>query len=218
MNKEIGFRWLFFFLGLIFMGLGVALTIKGQRFGISSWDVLHIGLFKNLGLSIGLWSIIVGIVIIVTASLGLREFPRLGTFMNMIFIGLFIDFFNWVLPNPHTFPIQLIDFILGIIFLGIGGGIYLSANLGSGPRDSLMLLAVKKFNCSITVARTVMEITVAIVGFLLGGPIGIGTIIMAFALGPIIQASLGYNKKIVEKWMSGKPVVNEGFLGLTKEQ
>ena len=213
----MGFRWLFFFVGLITMGLGIALTVKGQRFGVGSWDVLHIGLFKNFGLSIGLWSIIVGFVIIVTASLGLREFPRLGTFMNMIFIGIFIDFFNWILPDPHTFSVQFIDFILGIVLMGIGVGIYLSANLGSGPRDSLMLLAVKKFRCSITVARTVMEVVVAIVGFLLGGPIGIGTIIMAFALGPIIQASLRYNQKIVEKWMSDKHVVSESFLGLTKE-
>ena len=77
---------------------------------------------------------------------------------------------------------------------------------------------MKKFNCSITVARTIMEIIVAIVGFLLGGPIGIGTIIMAFALGPIIQVSLGYSTKIVEKWISHKYVVNESFIGLTKEQ
>jgi uncharacterized protein len=218
MKREIGFRWLVFFSGLMILGLGVALTIKGQRLGVSSWDVLHIGLFKNMGLSIGLWSIIVGIIIIVTASLGLREFPKLGTLMNMVFVGLFIDFFNWLLPDPHTIPIQYIDFILGIVLMGIGGGIYISANLGSGPRDSLMLLTVKKFNCSITVSRTIMEVIVAIVGFLLGGPIGIGTIIMAFALGPIIQISLGYSTKIVEKWISHKHVVNESFLGLTKEQ
>lgn len=217
MRKEYVFRWLVFFVGLMIMGLGVTLTVKGQRLGVGSWDVLHIGLFKNLGLSIGLWSIIVGIVIVVTSSIGLREIPRLGTFMNMIFIGLFIDFFNWVLPDPHTFPMQFIDFILGIVLMGIGGGLYLSANLGSGPRDSLMLLAVKKFGCSITVARTVMEVVVAIAGFLLGGPIGLGTVIMAFALGPIIQASLGYNKKIVDKWLSGKNMVSESFLGLTKE-
>jgi uncharacterized protein len=218
MRKEYVFRWLVFFVGLMIMGLGVALTVKGQRLGVGSWDVLHIGLFRNLGLSIGLWSIIVGIVIVVTASLGLREFPRLGTFMNMIFIGLFIDFFNWVLPDAHTFPMQFIDFIFGILLMGIGGGLYLSANLGSGPRDSLMLLAVKKFGCSITVARTVMEVVVAIAGFLLGGPIGIGTVIMAFALGPIFQASLGYNRKIVDKWITHNNVVNESFLGLTKEQ
>src|SRR5690625_6820802 len=94
MRKEFIFRWLFFFVGLMIMGLGVTLTIKGQLFGVGSWDVLHIGLFKNLGLSIGLWSIIMGILIITIASIGLREFPKIGTFMNMICVGVFIDFFN----------------------------------------------------------------------------------------------------------------------------
>src|SRR5690625_1518770 len=83
MRKAFIFRWLFFFVGLMIMGLGVTLTIKGQLFGVGSWDVLHIGLFKNLGLSIGLWSIIMGILIITIASIGLREFPKIGTFMNM---------------------------------------------------------------------------------------------------------------------------------------
>src|SRR5690625_2488273 len=103
MRKAFIFRWLFFFVGLMIMGLGVTLTIKGQLFGVGSWDVLHIGLFKNLGLSIGLWSIIMGILIITIASIGLRELPKLGTFMNMLFVGIFIDFFIWLLPDPNTF-------------------------------------------------------------------------------------------------------------------
>src|SRR5699024_12251246 len=92
--------WLFFFVGLMVMGLGVALTVKGQRFGVGSWDVLHNGFFHNIGLSIGLWSIIVGIFIITIASIGLRVFPKVGTHMNMICVALFIDFFNWIIPNP----------------------------------------------------------------------------------------------------------------------
>jgi len=202
MRKEIVFRWLFFFFGLMVMGLGVALTIKGQRFGVGSWDVLHIGLFKNLGLSIGLWSIIMGIIIITISSIGLRELPKLGTFMNMLFVGLFIDFFNWLLPDPSTFSVQFISFVLGVMLLAIGCGIYISADLGAGPRDTLMLLAVKKLNFSIRVARTVMEVTVAIVGYLLGGPIGVGTVIMAFGLGPIIQVSLGYSEKVLARWLT----------------
>src|SRR5699024_9767542 len=199
MRKEIVFRWLFFFFGLMVMGLGVALTIKGQRFGVGSWDVLHIGLFKNLGLSIGLWSIIMGIIIITISSIGLRELPKLGTFMTMLFVGLFIDFFNWLLPDPSTFSVQFISFVLGVMLLAIGCGIYISADLGAGPRDTLMLLAVKKLNFSIRVARTVMEVVVAIVGYLLGGPIGVGTVIMAFGLGLIIQVSLGYSEKVLAR-------------------
>ncbi|HLR74598.1 MAG TPA: YitT family protein [Virgibacillus sp.] len=202
MKKGIGLRWFFFFIGLMVLGLGVALTVKGQRFGVGSWDVLHIGLFKQLGLSIGLWSIIMGIIIITIASIGLRQFPKIGTFVNMISVGLFIDFFNWLIPQPNTILIQFIAFVLGILLIAIGVGIYISANLGAGPRDSLMLLAVEKFNCSITVARTIMEVVVALIGYLLGGPIGVGTVIMAFALGPIIQVSLRYSQNILEKILS----------------
>src|SRR5699024_12579127 len=92
-------RWVFFFTELAILGLGASLTIKGQTFGVGSWDVLHVGMFRQLGLSIGLWSIIVGIVVIIVASIGLREFPRAGTFANMIFVGLFIDFYNWLIPD-----------------------------------------------------------------------------------------------------------------------
>ena len=145
-----------------------------------------------------------GVMIITISSIGLKEFPKVGTFMNMIFVGLFIDLFNWIIPNPHTFSIQLIDFILGTVLIAVGAGIYISANLGAGPRDSLMLFIVEKFRCNITVARTFMEVVVAIVGFLLGGPIGIGTIIMAFALGPIIQVTLRYSRLLLGKCLGTK--------------
>src|SRR5699024_11872860 len=110
MTEEFGFRWLFCFVGLMVMGLGVALSVKWQRFGVGSWDVLHIGFFKNIGLSIGLWSFIVGIIIITIASISLREFPKVGTFMTMIYVVLFIDFFNWIIPIPTIFSTQLSAF------------------------------------------------------------------------------------------------------------
>lgn len=204
MQKEYIFRWIFFFTGIMMLGLGVALAIKGQRFGVGSWDVLHIGLFKNLGLSIGLWSIIMGIIIVIISSIGLREFPRVGTFLNMILVGLFIDFFNWMLPDPATFMIQLLSFVLGVLLLGVGSGVYISANLGAGPRDSLMLLIVKKVKLSIRTARTTMEVLVAITGYVLGGPVGIGTVIMAFGIGPVMQVSLGYSTRLLESLIMEK--------------
>lgn len=199
MRKELIMRWIFFFIGLMVLGLGVALTIKGQIVGVGSWDVLHIGLFIQLGLTIGLWSIIVGLVIVAVSSIGLREFPRIGTILNMATVGLFIDFFNWIIPNPQLITWQIISFILGIILIGAGGGIYISGNLGAGPRDSLMLLFVEKLNLNITIARTIMEVTVVIIGYLLGGPVGVGTIVMAFGLGPVIQVSLHYSKILLKK-------------------
>lgn len=206
MKKANRWRWLFFFAGIIIIGLGIALTVKGQRFGVSSWDVLHIGLFRHFGLSIGIWSDIVGIVIVTISSIGLRQFPKVGTFFNMIFIGLFLDFFNWLLPDAHNISLQFMDFILGVVLIAVGGGIYIASNLGAGPRDSLMLLAVEKFHCSITLARTIMEIIVAFMGYLLGGPVGIGTIIMVFAFGPIVQFSLGLSRKLLMKCIHDEQV------------
>lgn len=206
MKKANRWRWLFFITGLLVIGLGIALTVKGQRFGVGSWDVLHIGLFNHFGLSIGLWSDIAGIVIITISSIGTRQFPKMGTFFNMIFVGLFLDFFNWLLPDVHHISLQFMDFFLGVVLIAVGGGIYISANLGAGPRDSLMLLAVEKFHCSITVARTIMEIVVAFAGYLLGGPVGIGTIIMVFALGPIVQFSLAISRKLLKKCINEKQV------------
>ncbi|MGX9133053.1 YczE/YyaS/YitT family protein [Rummeliibacillus sp. JY-2-4R] len=206
MNKAYIWRWLFFFIGITTISLGISLTVKGQRFGVSSWDVLHIGLYNHLGLSIGLWSDIAGLVIITISSIGLRQFPKVGTFINMICIGLILDFFNWLLPDAHSILIQFFDFILGVILVAVGGGIYISANLGAGPRDSLMLLAVEKFHCSITLARTIMEVVVAFAGYLLGGPVGIGTIIMVFALGPIVQFSLGICRKLLLKCIGDQHV------------
>lgn len=208
MLKEYIYRWICFFIGIMILGLGVALTIKGQRFGIGSWDVLHVGLYKNLGLSIGGWSILLGIIIVTISSIGLREFPKIGTFMNMIFVGLFIDFFNWIIPNPTTFLLQLICFVLGVLFLAIGSGIYISANLGAGPRDSLMLLIAQKLKFSIRAARTMMEVLVVIIGFLLGGPVGIGTVVMAFGVGPVMQVAMGYSKKILDSLITEKQLSN----------
>src|SRR5699024_2870624 len=184
MKKELIVRWFVFFIGLMVLGLGIALAVKGQRFGGGSWDVLHIGLCKQIGLSIGLWSIILGIISITISSIGLRELRKIGTFANMTFVGLSIDCSSWIIRDRYPLSMQFVAFVLGVLLIAIGCGIYISADLGEGPRDSLMMLAVKKLNCSITTARTVMEVVVAIAGFLLGGPIGIGTVIMAFALGP----------------------------------
>ena len=198
------YRWGIFFFGLMVLGFGVALTIKGQRLGVSSWDVLHIGLFNHFGLTIGTWNIIVGVVVITIASIGLREFPKTGTFVNMLMVGVFIDFFNWLLPDPTVFPLQVVSFLIGVLFTAAGSGIYISAKLGAGPRDSLMLMITQKVKWSIRTSRTIMEFAVVIIGFFLGGPIGIGTVIMAFGLGPIIQTTLQYSERFMASLLQEK--------------
>ncbi|GEK32773.1 YczE/YyaS/YitT family protein [Kurthia sibirica] len=193
MKDHLVLRWTFFVTGLAVLAFGVALTIKGQRYGVGSWDVLHVGLFNTFGLTIGMWSIIIGLIIIIISALVLRTLPKIGTIANMLLTGTFIDIFNALIPEVHTASIQLLYFVLGVIILGIGDAIYIAAGLGAGPRDSLMLIAVDKMKLSITVARTGMEFFVAVAGYLIGGPIGLGTVIMVFALGPVIQIAMKYS-------------------------
>lgn len=208
MMKQAFFtRCLFFLTGILLLSLGITLTIKGQVFGVGSWDVLHIGLAKTLGLTIGTWSILIGLAIIAFDMVVTKKFPLPGTFIDMFLAGIFIDIFNYWIPDIDGFWMQLLSYISGLVLLGWGCGMYMVANLGIGPRDSLMLLMVHKLGWSVTRSRTTMEVTVAILGFLLGGPIGIGTALMAFGLGPIVQFALTFNEKLFTKWTGIKSAV-----------
>ncbi|MEG0438866.1 MAG: YitT family protein [Solibacillus sp.] len=208
MKQEFYWRCLFFITGIIVLSLGVTLTIKGQTLGVGSWDVLHIGLANNAGLTIGGWSILLGVLILVIDALFTKRLPRAGTYIDMFLTGIFIDIFNFLLPNANGLVEQSIAFMLGLLLLGFGCGMYIVANLGVGPRDTLMLLIVKKLNWSVKRARTTIEISVAVLGFLLGGPIGIGTVIMAFVLGPIIQWALSFNEKLFYRASGVESAIN----------
>jgi uncharacterized protein len=195
-NKII--RWGFFFVGLAVLGLGIAMTIKGKTFGIGPWDVFHYGLFKQFGLTIGSWSIITGFIILALTSLYTKSLPQLGAFLNMLLLGLFIDFFLYILPDPVTLLSQGIVFIVGIVVLGYGIGLYVTSGLGAGPRDGIMLLIVEKTGWRIDWVRNGIEIAVLLLGWLLGGPVGIGSIVIAFMLGKMIQFSMPQCKALLE--------------------
>ena len=145
MDKIKIWRWTFFFVGMMVLSLGISMTIKGQRLGIGPWDVLHVGLYENFGLTIGTWGIITGFMIIIGTAAVLKEWPKIGTWINMVFIGVFIDIFNWLLPEFQSLGAQSLIFILGVIVMGYGVGIYVSPNIGAGPRDGLMLVFVEKW-------------------------------------------------------------------------
>ncbi|MFS0575949.1 YitT family protein [Sporosarcina sp. 179-K 3D1 HS] len=189
-RKSLLWRWIFFLTGLMVMSLGVSMTIKGHRLGIAPWDVLHVGLYQNLGLTIGSWSIITGFIIILSTSAVMRKWPKIGTWINMVLMGLFIDLFNWLLPDFSTLMGQVIIYVIGVLVLSYGVGIYVSPNMGAGPRDSLMLILVKKWGFSIKAVRTGIEMSVAFIGWLLGGPVGVGTVLIALLCGQIIQIAL----------------------------
>lgn len=164
--------------------------------GVGSWDVLHIGLQKNFGLTIGAWSILLGLFILAIDSIFSKRLPKFGTYLDMFLAGIFMDIFLYILPEAHGWLEQSIAYVLGILLLGFGCGMYMVANLGVGPRDTLMLLLVHRLGWSVNRARTTMEVTVAVLGFFLGGPVGLGTILMAFGLGPIVQWALKWNEKL----------------------
>jgi uncharacterized protein len=205
--REKIIRWTFFIVGLLVLALGISMTIKGKSFGIGPWDVFHYGLYKHFGLTVGTWSIITGCLVLLIYVLAKREIPRIGAWLNMVLLGLFIDLFLWLLPNPSTFVAEALYFIPGIVVLGYGVGIYISANLGAGPRDSLMLLFVEKFGWSVKTVRNGMELTVFLLGWMLGGPIGIGTIFIVFFLGSIVNVSMRQSKSMIEKIINGQSVV-----------
>lgn len=190
MSVSMYYRWLFFLVGMMILGLGITMTIKGDRLGIGPWDVLHVGLYKNFGLTIGTWAIIAGFVLISSTSLVRRRWPQLGTLLNMMSIGLFIDLFNFLIPDIESMTGQILIFTAGIVVMGYGVGMYVAPKMGAGPRDDLMLILVQKTGLSVSVIRTAIEVSVAVLGWLLGGPIGIGTAVIALVLGRIVQISL----------------------------
>ncbi|CAM3138408.1 YitT family protein [Filibacter tadaridae] len=201
MNKNLVWRWTFFIGGMLILSLGISMTIKGQRLGIGPWDVLHVGLYRNFGLTIGTWGIITGFIIVVLTAAILKEWPKIGTWLNMILIGVFIDLFNWLLPEFTTLWGQSIIFALGVIVMGYGIGVYVSPNIGAGPRDSLMLLFVEKLGISVKKIRTAIEVIVAVFGWLLGGPVGIGTVLVALLIGQFVHYTLPQSRRLLLKLM-----------------
>lgn len=206
MRSELRWRWTFYFIGIIVMSLGITLTIKGKALGTSPWDVLHIGMFKQFGLTIGSWSILVGLFIILATSLYLKAWPKLATWLNMLLIGSFIDFFNWLLPEAQgIFGFEVLYFVMGFFVMSIGCGMYISAELGAGPRDTIMMIIASK-GYSVRTGRLVMEVGAVVVGFLLGGPVGIGTIVLALGTGYVIQPSLFYFRKVLYRIIGKEPI------------
>ena len=204
MGRAFFYRWLFFITGLIVLALGFTLIIKADKLGIGPWDVLNVGLYKNFGFSIGTWAIVVGLAVIVATMVFTRKVPQIGTFLNMLLIGIFIDIFNWLIPDIETLTGQILIFLVGITISGYGVGLYVSPRIGAGPRDSLMLILVEKTGLSITIVRAGIEITVAFIGWLLGGPVGIGTVAVALLTGRIVQISLPQFEKLLKKIIDKK--------------
>lgn len=175
------------FSGLLVYGVSSALLIEAVL-GIDPWDVLHQGISNKTGVSIGIVTIAVGGLVLL-GWIPLKQRPGLGTIANAVVIGLAMDASLNLLPRPDDISLRVVFLALGIVFNGIATGLYIGAGMGPGPRDGLMTgIAARGF--SIRLVRTGIEVTVLLMGWALGGNVGVGTVAYALLIGPIAHITI----------------------------
>lgn len=194
-------RWLTYVIGIIIFSLGITITITVQHLGLHPWDVLNVAFYEKFGLTIGTWQIIISFVLIVISWILDKSYVKLGTFLNAILIGLFVDFYMWLglLPEPSYAWPDAVTMTIGIIIMGFGGGLYNAAGVGSGPRDGFMLSIAEKIGASIGKVRIIIETIVLVIGLLLRGPVHVVTFIFTFIQSPIFQFTYERFRKLVTR-------------------
>ncbi|MGQ0743533.1 MAG: membrane protein YczE [Acidimicrobiales bacterium] len=174
--------------GLACCGTGLGLMVVAEM-GLGPWEVLHQGLSERSGLPIGRTGILVGLAVL-AAWLPLRLRPGLGTVCNVILIGLVIDVVVGAFDRPATAAARVALMLGGVGVIGLGSGLYIGAGFGAGPRDGLMTGLVSRGAGSVRVVRTAIELSVLALGWGLGGTVGVGTIVFALCIGPLVQGAL----------------------------
>ncbi|WP_161889349.1 YczE/YyaS/YitT family protein [Pontibacter russatus] len=188
----------FFFLGLILFGFGNAMAVKVKCLGLHPWEVLNVALFQKFGLTIGTWSIFLGLLLVCVTWFVKCEYINIGTFGNALLVGPFMDLFLWLdfLPDAsHTY----IDYLLlacAIVIAGIAGGLYVAGGIGAGPRDGFMLAISDRTKLSISRARIVVELVVLVIGYFLGGPVFVATFFFSLIQSPIFQVMLKFFRRL----------------------
>lgn len=191
-NRSLLKRLVTLVFGLFVYGLGVAMTVRASL-GIAPWDVFAQGISIQTGLSFGVATVVVsGLVLL--AWIPLRVKPGIGTIANAILIGLFADVWLLVLPEFSVYWQQLSMFLIGVVIVAIATGLYISSQLGSGPRDGLMQGTANALDKPFWLVRTGYEGTVLTIGALMGGQVREGTLIFALSIGYLVQLSLKFFK------------------------
>lgn len=173
------------FVGLSLFGLSMAMLIRGGL-GMIPWDVLHFGVARHLPLSFGAIVILLSVVVLLL-WIPLRERPGLGTVANALWVGVAADLFLALLPDVTPLPAQLAMMLGGIVLNAVATGLYIGAQLGPGPRDGLMTGLPRVIPLSLRTIRTGLEVTAVLLGWLLGGVVGVGTVLFAICIGPLTQ-------------------------------
>ncbi|HET8970680.1 MAG TPA: hypothetical protein VFN19_06460, partial [Candidatus Nanopelagicales bacterium] len=171
-------------IGLVLYGISMAMLVR-STLGLDPWDVFHYGVAARVPLSFGTIVIIVGALVLL-AWIPLRQMPGLGTVANVVVIGLATDLGLALIPAPEAWPARGALLAAGLVLNGAAGGLYIGSQLGPGPRDGLMTGLARRTGWSLRVVRTGIEVSVLVVGFALGGIVGLGTVLYAVMIGPLV--------------------------------
>ena len=197
------------YIGLLLYGLAAALQVR-SGLGLDPWDVFHQGLAKHVGLAIGTLVIIVGAAVLLL-WIPLRQRPGLGTVSNVVLIGLALNWSLQLLPAHAALGWRITDLVVGVLLCGVATGMYIGARFGPGPRDGLMTGLARRTGGSIRLVRTAIEVSVLAAGWLLGGTVGIGTVLFALAIGPLAQIFLPlFDVERVVRAKPGNPAAERG--------
>lgn len=176
------------YVGLFLYGVSLALMVRGAL-GLAPWDVLHSGFIRHVPMTLGQAVVLFSFVVLVL-WIPLREMPGLGTISNAIVVGLSADATMAVLDRPDAMVARIGLMVGGVVLCGLAGALYIGAQLGRGPRDGLMTGLARRTGLSLRLVRTGLEVAVVVIGLLLGGVLGVGTVVYALAIGPLTQLML----------------------------
>ncbi|VFA97217.1 membrane protein YczE [Nocardia cyriacigeorgica] len=190
-------RLIALYAGLWLYGFSMAVMVWAGL-GLDPWDVFHQGVAEHVPLSFGMVTALTGVVVLL-AWIPLRQRPGLGTVSNVVVIAVSVDAGLWLLPAWDSLPVQAGAMVAAVVLNAVATVLYIGAGMGPGPRDGLMTGLVRRSGLSVRTVRTTIEVTVLVTGWLLGGSVGLGTLVYAFGIGPLIQVLI----PVADRWLPG---------------
>ena len=188
MTQSYPYRYAQLLIGLFLYGIGIALIVRGE-IGVAPWDVLTQGIDKHTGWGFGLITIITSAVVLLL-WIPIRQKPGIGTILNAILVGVAADVGLWLVPTGQGLAVRIVFFAVGLLVLAIATGLYIGAHFGPGPRDGLMTGLHRRTGWKIWIVRTGLEGTVLLIGWALGGNVGVGTVLFAVLIGPLVNITM----------------------------